>query len=272
VISLFDRSGNPFTANTTYGYPAKPAHRRKRTCTRCGGPGGAEQWRHTGWTCYRCGGNGIDPNPEIIKLYTAEQNAKLDATAVKKAEKRAAKAAEKARLEQERRDREKQELLTIYREWIKKIEAELAHGEIEILRSVLDRITVQVKDPTEKQVEIVEEIISRNQAERKRRETASFVGEIGERREFTLVKLLWQNTEQTGSFPTIYSHWNVFLDDAGCRIVSSSAPWVLGLEYDRNEDRYVIKGDQLRVKATVVKQYRDKRDEPCTKINRPKVL
>lgn len=270
MVPLFDRSGNEFQANCTHGYPAKPAHRRQRPCTRCGGQGGSEKWRHTGWTCFRCGGNCIDPNPEIIKLYTAEQNAKLDATAAKKAQKRAAVAAEKARLEQERRDREKAELLAIYANWIKKIEAELEHGEIEVLRSVLERITVQVKDPTEKQVEIVEEIISRNQAERKRRETASFVGEIGERREFTLVKLLYQNTERTGEFPTIYSHWNVFLDDAGCRIVSSSAPWVLGLEFDRKQDKYVISGEQLRVKATVIKHYTDKRGEPCTKINRPK--
>lgn len=30
-----------------------------RTCPRCGGAGGASQWRHTGYTCYRCNGAGV---------------------------------------------------------------------------------------------------------------------------------------------------------------------------------------------------------------------
>ena len=220
---------------------------RNRPCSRCGGQGGADKWKWTGWTCHRCGGSRIDPTPEIVKLYTAEK---------------------KARLEAERRERERQELLTIYARWIEKLETELAFGETEILRSVLNRITVEVKAPTERQVEVVEEIISRNQAERKRRETAEFVGEIGERREFTLVKLLWTSTRLTSEFPKIYSHWSVFLDDEGNRIVSSSAPWLLGLEGD-GKGVYVLTGP-VRVKATVVKQYRDKNDEPCTRINRPK--
>jgi len=28
------------------------------TCHRCGGAGGAEKWRHTGYTCFQCGGAG----------------------------------------------------------------------------------------------------------------------------------------------------------------------------------------------------------------------
>ena len=268
-MQLYDRRGNEFVANATMGYPAKPAHRRKRKCTRCGGQGGADAWKHTGWTCFRCGGSGTDPNDEWIKLYTPEQNAKLDATAAKKAVKLAAKAAEKARLEQERREREKTELLTIYATWIKRIEAELAFGEIEILRSVLNRITVEVKDPSDKQVEVVEEIISRNEAERKRLAGASYVGEIGERREFDLT-LVYARSEQTGEFPTIWSHWTVCRDEAGNTIVSSSDPYILGFVFDRDEG--YKKGQTTRVKATVTKQYLNKKGEPCTRIARPKKL
>lgn len=266
MTTLFDRNGVEHTPN--YTHKGKPALLRNRPCSRCGGQGGADKWKWTGWTCHRCGGGRIDPTPEIVKLYTAEKNAALDAAAAKREAKRRETAEKKARLEAERRERERQELLTIYARWIEKIEAELAFGEIDILRSVLNRITVEVKAPTERQVEVVEEIISRNQAERKRRETAEFVGEIGERREFTLVKLLWTSTRLTSDFPKIYSHWSVFLDDDGNRIVSSSAPWLLGLEGD-GKGVYVLTGP-VRVKATVVKQYRDKNDEPCTRINRPK--
>lgn len=46
-------------------------------CRRCGGAGGAEQWRFTGFKCYRCGGSGIDPTPSIYKEYTEEYAKKL---------------------------------------------------------------------------------------------------------------------------------------------------------------------------------------------------
>lgn len=57
-----------------------------RRCRRCGGRGGADQWSYTGWTCYKCGGTGIDPNPQIIKEYTEEYAAKLEARREKKAQ------------------------------------------------------------------------------------------------------------------------------------------------------------------------------------------
>ncbi len=138
MISLFDRRGNPFTENTSF--KGKPCHVRSRSCTRCGGQGGADAWKHTGWTCYRCGGNGVDPNREYIKLYTAEQNAKLDATAAKKEVKRQAAREEKARLEQERRAAEKADMLARYATYIARLETELSFGEIEIVRSVLEPV------------------------------------------------------------------------------------------------------------------------------------
>jgi hypothetical protein len=44
------------------------------SCSRCGGAGGSEAWRHTGWTCYQCGGRGKWPGtrrdyrPEDVHL------------------------------------------------------------------------------------------------------------------------------------------------------------------------------------------------------------
>ena len=61
-----------------------------KTCHRCGGAGGADQWRYTGWTCYQCGGKGtlgwIDR-----KVYTASKIAKLNEAKEKAAAKREAK-------------------------------------------------------------------------------------------------------------------------------------------------------------------------------------
>lgn len=57
------------------------------TCDRCGGAGGWEGWRHTGWTCYKCGGTGKQDKPHIRKEYTDEYAAKLEARRQKKYEK-----------------------------------------------------------------------------------------------------------------------------------------------------------------------------------------
>lgn len=58
------------------------------TCRRCGGLGGADAWKFTGWNCYRCGGTGKDPNPEVIKVYTPEYEAKLQKQREKRFEKK----------------------------------------------------------------------------------------------------------------------------------------------------------------------------------------
>ena len=55
------------------------------TCQRCGGAGGSDACEYTGWTCYQCGGSGIDKT-RIVKKYTPEYAAKLQARRDKAAE------------------------------------------------------------------------------------------------------------------------------------------------------------------------------------------
>ena len=79
------------------------------TCPRCGGEGWAGQWINTGKVCFRCYGSGKRNRPVIIKEYTDEYFAKLEARRQAKAAKYAEEhaeeiAAEKA--EQERREAE----------------------------------------------------------------------------------------------------------------------------------------------------------------------
>ena len=59
------------------------------TCPRCGGYGESDKWIFTGKVCYECGGSGKRFNPKVIKEYTPEYFAKLEA-------KRQAKAAKEA--------------------------------------------------------------------------------------------------------------------------------------------------------------------------------
>ena len=47
------------------------------SCPRCGGAGGADQWKYTGWNCYQCGGSGKGIGS--WKEYTPEYEEKLAA-------------------------------------------------------------------------------------------------------------------------------------------------------------------------------------------------
>lgn len=68
------------------------------TCTRCGGIGFADKWIATGKTCWGCGGTGKLPAPKIVKEYTPEYWAKLEAKRQDKAKKQAE---ERAKYEEE---------------------------------------------------------------------------------------------------------------------------------------------------------------------------
>lgn len=73
------------------------------TCDRCGGAGGSDAWKETGWTCYKCSGAGkvfskwIERTPE----YQAKLDARRKAKALAKAEQYEKENAERIKAEQE---------------------------------------------------------------------------------------------------------------------------------------------------------------------------
>ena len=78
-------------------------------CDRCGGQGGSEAWKYTGYTCYKCGGEGqiyakwIERTPEYEAKLAARRKAKADARYAEAEEQRKAYEAqlEAARLAKE---------------------------------------------------------------------------------------------------------------------------------------------------------------------------
>lgn len=67
------------------------------SCRRCGGAGYSDKWCFTGRTCYECGGKGVTPSrPQIVKKYTPEYEAKLEAKRKARREKQEAELKAKA--------------------------------------------------------------------------------------------------------------------------------------------------------------------------------
>lgn len=93
-------------------------------CDRCGGAGGADKWRFTGFTCYKCGGTGTQPAK--WKEYTPEYEAKLEERRAKRRakwleeHKEELEAQEKAREEKRQQEEAERRL----REEAERLEAE----------------------------------------------------------------------------------------------------------------------------------------------------
>ena len=95
-MTLFTRYAAEHTGPIITTSNGKPAYVRRDPCHRCGGQGGADVWKHTGWKCYRCNGERFEAARQA-PLYTRDQLDRLNAIAARKAAKKAAKKAPRKR-------------------------------------------------------------------------------------------------------------------------------------------------------------------------------
>ena len=104
TAALFTRDGSPFTgSNAVQNDKGAWFFTQPHRCGRCGGAGGSEAWRYTGWTCYECSGKGTT-GIDRIPLYDADKLAKLNATKAKADARKAAKLAAKQAAEKAEAD------------------------------------------------------------------------------------------------------------------------------------------------------------------------
>lgn len=75
-------------------------------CPRCGGEGASEMWKYTEYTCWACGGTGKRRKPKLVKEYTEEYAAKLDARRLAKWNREHAEEIANAEAEREQREAE----------------------------------------------------------------------------------------------------------------------------------------------------------------------
>lgn len=71
------------------------------TCPRCGGAGMCDKWAYTGRVCFACGGTGKRARAKVVKEFTPEYWAKLEAKRIAKEQ---ARAAEVAKYNEEHRE------------------------------------------------------------------------------------------------------------------------------------------------------------------------
>lgn len=279
--TLFTREGTPFKSYS-FNDKGQPFVQIEQKCSRCGGAGGADKWKFTGWTCYRCGGKCVDPTPLNKRLYTAEQNAKLNAAQAKRDATKAAKRAEAARVEQLRRDAERSEIISAHQSILARIKPHLPEvvdederdGAVRFLSEMVRQIEVEARALTEKQLAAVERICTRREQEAARIARAEFIGEIGERREFTLTlgRVFY---DEISRFPTIGVYTVYGRTEEGCTVIyKGSDAYIIHqtLPTGYDNDRVWAVDRKVRIKATVKEHFRNKKGEPCTKINRPKLL
>lgn len=116
-------------------------------CGRCGGAGGSEAWRYTGWTCFECAGHGaVGKN---IRVYEQASDADLDEalTATIEDHERAEEdakweaGAEERRLEEVRRSFLRARALQA--EWDEALEIDALFNQQEFIGDVGDKISVE---------------------------------------------------------------------------------------------------------------------------------
>ncbi len=255
---LFFRHGSAFTGTPQFTAKGQAFIVRPHKCGRCGGLGGGEQWRHTGWTCFQCGGKG-NIGIDTVKLFTADKIAKLDATAAKRAATKAAKAAEAKAIADAEVEARRAQFLAL-------------HG------ALLDRAaTFADRNPfiadvvakahakaalTEGQETALVAAIARIEASDAKKAASGFVGKVGERLTLTVT------AERVNSIETQFGTLRIVtMRDADGNAIVSKGRFVPPTARWNESDGWQISAEPFTVKATV-KDHSSFRDERQTIVQR----
>lgn len=248
MMTLFSRSGTAYAGQVLFTERNKPYHEYERACARCGGAGGADKWKHTGWRCFDCGGSG-KASIKRAPLYTEEQIAKLNAAGIKREQKRQAKiaAAEEARR-------------APFLEWRERnahvLDQIASHAPPDLRARFINDAARFVITP-DWLIDVSIGAIVRDLAKDDERAASRYVGEIGKRIEIGLT------CEKLLSYPAQWPAHTFYIalmrDDDGNRIVYKGSAPPLG------------QGEHGRFRTTIAGH--DERDgEHQTYITRPKEL
>lgn len=183
MTEYFTRDGRPFPAKVgrvTYGRNDDKTGfgaYLPRVCGRCGGAGGADKWKHTGWTCYDCHGSGRGA-PRFTPAYTREQLDKLNAAQAKAQATRQRKADAKRAQAVAEADARRGEFMAANGAWI--AEARELAGGVEFVADVLAKAEANAAI-TDGQRAAVDKVVARAKANAAYKAQARHLGEVGDK-------------------------------------------------------------------------------------------
>jgi len=251
MTTLFTRHGTE-KALTHRDGKGRPMALEPRKCTRCGGAGYSDKWIHTGRVCYDCNGNGMHPRgPEPVRLYTAEELAKLDAAAEKRTAKRVAKIEAAAAVAKAEADARRAAFLAAHGTLLAKAEPYAARSEFvrDVVRKATERAEI-----SDKAALALAAAIEKFAAEDARKAAAGYIGTIGER-----VRKLAVIVVNVAEFPSAYNRGTFRIvtlrTEAGDTVVVKSGSF------------YAEKGERLVITGTV-REHGEYRGEKQTRLER----
>lgn len=231
---------------------------RLKTCGRCGGAGGSEAWKFTGWTCYDCGGKG-SLGYESVKLYTGAELVKLNATREKKrAKKEAARMTKIAAVEAEAAAK-LAGFMAVNGELVAKAKA---CAEKSSFVSDLVAKLEKYGSWSDKQIAVVAKIVAEIAENEVKAAASSWVGEVGKRMEFPVtVERVASYVRPSFSGRGMETVWIVSMRTTDGNAIVVKSPSFYGHE----------KGESFTLRATV-KEHSEYRGEKQTVMMRPAVI
>jgi hypothetical protein len=253
---LFTRHGSEFTGKPhTNDEGGKPHTYERHRCGRCGGAGGSDKWAHTGWTCYECGGSGKGP-VRMVKLYTAAQNAKLDAIKTKRLARKFAQTEVARKQAEGEREIRRAEFVANYSAFLERVRpyAEARSTDrydnisprYPFIADVYSRAWANFR-LTPAQANAVEAAIQKIEATEARKAASGHVGKVGERRRFTVVAE--RVARIATQFGTLYI--STMRDGDGNAIVSKGRYVPATATWNHDLERFECSKDSFTITATI---------------------
>ena len=182
MTQLYTRSGTEYTGKVQLNAKGKPTYTYDVACTRCHVVNGqrlyvmgmmnGKPYSHTGFDCWGCGNTGVT-SAKTAPLYTAEQVAKLNATADKRQAARQAKhEAEQAQAAKDLADK-----LAAFKAEHAEFCVELNSLAGEFWNGFRDGFYKRLQAPTERQIALVKAEIAKLQ----QNATSAYIGAISDR-------------------------------------------------------------------------------------------
>lgn len=212
-------------------------------CSRCGGKGGAEHWKHTGFTCFKCGGTGGHYKTDEA-VYTAQALATMNDRADAKAAKKAAQITAKAEAAKAAFESQYADLVALV--------ATLKNPS-DFIDNVFEQ-GIKKGALTDRQIEAVKVAVERGTKKATEAGSSQHVGQIGDR--LTLPLTVVFVTSYDTAFGTCFV---TILNDIEKNVLVYKGNKTLG-----------GKGDQITVTSTI-KEHGERDGVKQTIISRPKL-